>query len=88
MKAIVTGISGQDGFFMAQRLQADGVEVLGLTSDRKKAADALVAGESLPVELLEFDFENPGEIDRVLEDYRPDYFFNFAANYMLRIVPH
>ena len=64
---------------MTQRLLDDGFEVLGLTSDRQRAADVLSGRLSSPAELLEFNYERPGEINQILEDYRPDYFFNFAS---------
>jgi GDP-D-mannose dehydratase len=39
MKAIVTGVSGQDGYYMVQKLLEEGYEVLGLTSNLSHAKE-------------------------------------------------
>ena len=80
MKAIVTGVSGQDGYFMVKLLAAKDVSVLGLTSNVVHAREAF-AGESLPdLTLAEFDYSIPGLFEKVAADYEPDLVFNFAAN--------
>ena len=79
MKAVVTGISGQDGYYMAQKLMGEGIEVIGLTSDMQKAALDYADISHELVSLREFDFETPGQFDDILEEFEPSYIFNFAA---------
>ncbi|WP_395613887.1 GDP-mannose 4,6-dehydratase [Allosphingosinicella sp.] len=79
MKAIVTGISGQDGHFAAKLLASKGYSVIGLTSDEAKVASASAEFEGEPVEVRPFDYEQPGAITAVIEGERPNLIFNFAA---------
>lgn len=70
--ALITGITGQDGSYLAERLLAEGYEVHGLTRDPDEAVtEGAVAHR---VELAE-----GGEIASVVHDVRPDEFYNLAA---------
>lgn len=80
MKAIVTGISGQDGYFAAERLLADGWAVLGLTSSLSSALQKNSLGnESERLAIHEFDFMKTGNFAGVMNEYDPDLICNFAA---------
>lgn len=79
MRAIITGISGQDGFYMARLLTGRGARVLGLTSDPARAAAELAAGELESVEVAGFDYQAPGVFSDVVNAFEPDLIFNFAA---------
>jgi len=77
--AIVTGIAGQDGSYLAERLIADGVRVLGYTragSDGLKNATHL----SSHIDKISFPFDDAFEWDLLLEREQPDYFFHLAGN--------
>lgn len=72
-RAFVTGIGGQDGSFLAERLVADGVEVHALTHD-------LEAEPDLPdVVLHSGDLTRADEVRRLLIDLAPDEVYNLAA---------
>jgi GDPmannose 4,6-dehydratase len=77
--AIVTGISGQDGFFAAGQLIDIGVSVVGLTSNLERAKRACIELEHPNFRLLQFDYETPNQIFRILSEYQPRYILNFAA---------
>jgi GDPmannose 4,6-dehydratase len=79
MKAIVTGVSGQDGFYMATLLAERGMSVLGLTSNMAQATTQFADLRIADLDLAAFDYERPGNFSQVLDDYRPDLVFNFAA---------
>jgi len=79
MKAIVTGVSGQDGYYMVQKLLKEGYEVLGLTSNLSHAKEQRFDNDAVSYELLEFDYNLSGRIELILEKYKPQVFFNFAA---------
>lgn len=79
MRAIVTGVSGQDGFYMASLLQQRGIEVLGLTRDVASVAGQFAASKFPQLRLHAFDYAAPGLIKLVVDDFRPDLIFNFAA---------
>lgn len=78
--AVVTGISGQDGFYMAKLLRRNGFEVVGLTSDPTRLVsirDQFDGDDGVAIEV--FDYATSGAIEDVLERTRPDLIFNFAA---------
>lgn len=77
MKAIVTGVGGQDGYYMAAALLARGFAVLGLTTAPARAEELAAAAPAF--RSLQFDYTAPQAIDAVIERYRPDLIFNFAA---------
>jgi GDPmannose 4,6-dehydratase len=79
MKAIVTGISGQDGFYMTMLLAQRGISVLGLTSDAAHAAAQFAQQPVAGLAITAFDYAQPGNFSRVLHDYEPNFVFNFAA---------
>jgi GDPmannose 4,6-dehydratase len=79
MKAIITGISGQDGHYAARHLLALGYAVVGLSSDAGKAAAAQAEFAGEPVSVEPFDFQLPHAIDAVIERVRPALILNFAA---------
>lgn len=79
MKAVVTGVAGQDGFYMTKLLVSKGVAVLGLTSDIAHATAEFRGEVNAGLELVEFDYTVIGTFSKVVSDYRPDFIFNFAA---------
>ena len=79
--ALITGISGQDGAYLARLLLGKGYRVLG--ARRRSSNDALlrlhelgIAGE---IEFVDFDLAEMTNILRVLEKAKPDELYNLAA---------
>ena len=79
MKAIVTGISGQDGHYAARHLLARGFAVTGLTSDPDKIAGVQAEFGDQPVTIESFDYAAPRAIEAVIERVRPAVILNYAA---------
>jgi GDPmannose 4,6-dehydratase len=76
-KALVTGIAGQDGYYLAERLLELGYAVVG-TSHRADASPTLRVGvHSVPVRRL--DLGDPTAVDDIVRDERPDEIYNLAA---------
>ena len=70
MRALITGVTGQDGSYLAEQLLADGHEVLGML----RRANAQTPGRPVWGDLLDQD-----SIERALIRYEPDVVFNLAA---------
>lgn len=79
MKAIVTGVSGQDGYYMSELLMSEGYHVIGVAStpDAVRRQNALFGGKSFSATYL--DFFAPHAIDSIIIEHKPSLFFNFAA---------
>lgn len=77
--AFITGITGQDGSFLAEQLLAEGYRVVGLV--RRSASRTL--WRILPIldqiELVDGDLLDSGSLYNALTDARPDYVYNLAA---------
>ncbi len=78
MKAIVTGVAGQDGYYLTRHLLDQGHSVVGLTRD-VAAARAEFAGVLGRLEFVSFDYGAVGEFGRLLANMEVDFVFNFAA---------
>jgi GDPmannose 4,6-dehydratase len=80
-KAFITGVTGQDGAYLARLLLEKGYEVHGgvrrISQPENARLEALgIAGE---VELHEFDLTETNNIFRVVRDIEMDEFYNLAA---------
>jgi GDPmannose 4,6-dehydratase len=78
-RALITGITGQDGSYLAELLVEEGYEVYGLV--RRSSSDRLERIEHLleRVELVRGDLLDQTSLVRALEASRPDEIYNLAA---------
>jgi GDPmannose 4,6-dehydratase len=79
--AIITGISGQDGAYLAQLLLGKGYKVVGVVrSVQEKPLTGLkYLGIIADVEMKEINLLNISEVEQLIQDYQPDEFYNLAA---------
>jgi GDPmannose 4,6-dehydratase len=75
--ALITGIGGQDGYYLAELLLAQGYKVIG-TSHREVAGTSIrIAGSEVPT--VHLNLTRTDEIKALLETIRPDEIYNFAS---------
>jgi GDPmannose 4,6-dehydratase len=77
---LITGVTGQDGGYLAERLLADGDEVIGTV----QRADGAFERADLPqldgrVALLAMDLLDPASIRRAVAESAPDEIYHLAA---------
>lgn len=82
--ALITGITGQDGSYLAELLLEKGYTVHGLVRRSGAAARARIAHLTTPAYegrliLHEGDLTDGGNLIRVVQDCRPDELYNLAA---------
>jgi GDPmannose 4,6-dehydratase len=79
MRALITGITGQDGSYLAELLLAKGYEVFGIV--RRSSVKKLDRIESLidKIELMEGDLTDQSSLDNVIHSVQPDEVYNLAA---------
>lgn len=81
-KVIITGVTGQDGSYMADfLLKETDCEIYGIvrrasTNNQKNIQHLL---ENPRVKFLTGDLTDSQSIDNIIRDIQPDYFINFAA---------
>jgi GDPmannose 4,6-dehydratase len=74
---LVTGVTGQLGYYVAERLTARGDQVFGLV---RQSTMGRVANEvSLPYRAVTGDLLDEYSLLSILEEVRPDRIFNFGA---------
>ena len=81
LRVLITGITGQDGAYLAKSLLADGYKVFGTVrrggspkTDRLNNLGILDKVNLVPMEITEFS-----NVIQVLADVKPAYIYNFSA---------
>lgn len=79
--AIITGITGQDGAYLAEYLLELGYTVVGLTRSYSSVglSKLMKLGIDAQVVIEECDLMDYSSIIRILDKYNPDEFYNLAA---------
>jgi GDPmannose 4,6-dehydratase len=77
--ALITGITGQDGLYLAELLLSKGYRVIGAVRDDQNAKKLLPAMLKNSVELITWDMLDQRRMTEVLAKYRPAEIYNFAA---------
>lgn len=79
--AIITGVNGQDGSYLAEILLEKGYTVVGVS--RRRSVGGLDNIEHLLDEpsfhLVKGDITDSGSLVRIVQGYQPDEFYNLAA---------
>jgi GDPmannose 4,6-dehydratase len=78
-KALITGITGQDGSYLAELLLGKGYEVIGLHRRSSTVTFERIAHLGGRLTLLAADLLDEASMIRVLRDHRPDEVYNLAA---------
>jgi GDPmannose 4,6-dehydratase len=78
-RALITGITGQDGRHLSQFLAAKGYQVFGLVHGQANPKIDLVQGENPALELLEGDLRDLSSLIAVVEQVQPDEVYNLGA---------
>jgi GDPmannose 4,6-dehydratase len=78
-RALITGITGQDGGHLAELLHGKGYEVYGLIRGQHNPRRESVAVEMPYVRLIEGDLTDPTSLVRAVETSDPDELYNLAA---------
>lgn len=77
--AFITGISGQDGSYLASYLIEIGYRVIGVVRDKKKPLSFFTSVQMKSIELVEFDLMDVKSMAEALYTYKPNEIYNFAA---------
>lgn len=77
--ALITGITGQDGGYLAQYLHARGYRVVGLIRRTSSNARDRLPADVRDVELVSADLLDQGSMFTVVEQVQPDEIYNLAA---------
>ena len=86
-KALITGISGQDGSYLAEHLLDLGYEVYGTVRRNSTPESQSSRIEPIIEKIKTFygDLSDCSSIDRLLQEIRPDEIYNIAAQSHVRV---
>ena len=80
MQAIITGISGQDGAYLAKELLRKGINVIGVVRNELSSLAGLdYLGIKNEVEIVKLNLGNAIEVNSYFKNKQPDFLFNLAA---------
>jgi GDPmannose 4,6-dehydratase len=78
-KALITGITGQDGSYLADFLLEQGYEVIGMVRRTSTINFDRIRHIQDQVSIVQGDLLDQVSLINILEEYRPDEVFNLAA---------
>src|SRR5581483_11919670 len=78
-RALIVGISGQDGSYLAELLLSKNYEVFGVVRRTSGTSTERIAHILNDVALYEADLIDEGSLARVLRDVHPHEVYNLAA---------
>ena len=78
-RALITGITGQDGRYLAELLHGKGYEVFGLVKGQHNPRAELVQQELPFVEVVSADLQDLTSLIGAVEQTQPDEVYNLAA---------
>lgn len=86
-KALITGITGQDGPYLAKFLFNKGYEVIGITRDTTEPNTKKLRylGIEDKIHLLKADLLDLSNVMRIVEKYEPQEIYNLAAQSSVRL---
>lgn len=79
MKALITGITGQDGSYLAEFLLEKGYEVLGMVRRSSTETFSRIEHFKHKVTMVQADLLDQLSIINILREHRPDEVYNLAA---------
>lgn len=79
--AIISGITGQDGAYLAKLLLDKNYKVVGIIRNKqqKLSVGLIFLGIEKKVELVEVDLLDKTGVEKLIQQYKPDEFYNLAA---------
>ena len=77
--ALITGVTGQDGSYLAELLLGKGYRVVGMTRRSSTAGDERISHLAGELELVQGDLLDQASLVTALQEARPDEVYNLAA---------
>jgi len=78
-RALITGINGQDGYYLSKFLLEKGYEVFGLSRGGDSILNNYPKDLIIRLHIVDGDLENPESLRRAIEESNPDEIYNLAA---------
>lgn len=77
--AIITGVTGQDGYYLSQLLLGKGYQVVGLVSPQRQKSVSKLGELAEQIEIYPVELTNSEALIEMVEAKHPDEIYNLAA---------
>jgi GDPmannose 4,6-dehydratase len=77
--AIITGVTGQDGSYLAENLLAKGYRVIGMVRRSSTVTFERIQHIQDDMEIIQGDLHDQSSLVSLIEEFRPEEVFNLAA---------
>jgi GDPmannose 4,6-dehydratase len=77
--ALITGITGQDGSYLAELLLEKGYHVIGVARRSSTVTSERISHILDDITVIQGDLQDQGSLLSLLEEYKPDEVYNLAA---------
>jgi len=77
--AIITGVTGQDGSYLADFLLSKGYQVIGMVRRSSTVTFGRIEHIQDDIEIIQGDLHDQSSLVSLIEEYRPDEVYNLAA---------
>jgi len=78
-RALVTGITGQDGSYLAEFLLSKGYEVIGMVRRSSTITYERISQIQEDITIIQGDLHDQSSLMDIFEEYKPDEVYNLAA---------
>jgi GDPmannose 4,6-dehydratase len=78
-RALITGVTGQDGHYLAEHLLSKGYEVFGMIRGQSNPKQRLIERELPDVRIVEGDILDQASLMNIVQKTKPDEVYNLAA---------
>jgi GDPmannose 4,6-dehydratase len=78
-KALITGITGQDGHHLTKFLQSKGYEVFGIVNGQRNSRESTFRSLFPGAKLFQGDLADFSSLQNIVSDVRPDEIYNLGA---------
>ncbi len=79
MRALITGVTGQDGSYLAELLLEKGYEVYGIVRNLARANGEGKAASAAGIKYVEADLTDQTSLDRAMQQVQPHEVYNLAG---------
>ncbi len=79
MRALITGVTGQDGSYLSELLLEKGYEVYGMLRNIRRESHERLAGVAAQIRFVEADLTDQSSLDRMMQQVQPDEVYNLAG---------
>jgi GDPmannose 4,6-dehydratase len=77
--ALITGITGQDGSYLAELLLDKGYEVVGMVRRSSTVTYERIEHIQDDIQIIQGDLHDQGSLVNMIEEFKPDEIYNLAA---------